>query len=648
MSVVKHLSISKKLGLLLVLPMLLVVLLSGQQLRGMWHSYHTAQQVKAIVVDARLEANYIASLQAERGASSGFIASKGAQFRELLQTARQGTEQAWQGMSAHLQAEFADKHQALLTQRPLVDQLAVTSDVVVTQYTQTIMLLIKDLETNAARIEELTAQQALTDIIGLTQWMERAGRERAMVSVILSKGELAEPLLRKWLHNYGEMQSYRQQVLQSSWAQQFQVQQALTTIEPANYQTIVQQLQQTAVQSPLTGDAPAWFTLATNRLKAMRQLQTQLFDALQTIAEDAVHSSRWQMWGIGGLLLAVIVLVVWFSIAISAAINIAVNQLDRLMTGLRRRDLTQRSRIDSHDEFGHLSDGLNQVASELQQVLLEIRGATDQVATAAEQASAITAQTQHGVLQQQMDTEQAATAMHEMSATVSDVASSTALAAEQAEHIQQQTQQGQQQLQRTQLLIADLADQVQDTGRQLDALYQLTQDINSVLDVINGVAEQTNLLALNAAIEAARAGEQGRGFAVVADEVRHLAHRTQQSTVDIRRIIDNLQQTARSSVQSMNVSVDKANSGNAQMQQMAQLLVAIVEGVQAISDRTTQIASAAEEQSTVAEQINQNITRISDVSIQTNAGAVQTSDMAAALARLAAELQRLVARFTLG
>lgn len=647
MNFIQHLSISKKLILLLILPMALVLLLSVQQFQDSWRSYQIAVQVQQLIDSTRLEASYIASLQTERGASGGFLASQGKQFGQVVQTARTATDQAWQGFTPALKTTFSDQHQALMAQRGAIDQLALSPDVVISRYTQTIVQLITDMHSHVQDVDELASRQNLQDIVALTQWMERAGRERAMVSIVLSQGSLSEPLLRKWQHNFGEMQSYRQHVSQSDWVQQHQLTQQLTEIEPQAYLDMVQQLQQTALQSPLKGDANAWFTLASARLKALRQLQTQLLDKVQANAMQNVQQRGREMMVDSGLLLLLVGIVVWVSRSISISIQVAVKQLDRLMTGLRRGDLTQRSRIDSKDEFGHLSDGLNEVTAELQQLLRQIRDASDEVASAAEEASAITLQTQQGASQQQYDTEQAATAMHEMSATVTDVASSTAQAAEQVDQIQHQTEKGQQQLQFSQSLIADLAQQVQDTGQQLNALYLLTQDINSVLDVINGVAEQTNLLALNAAIEAARAGEQGRGFAVVADEVRHLAHRTQQSTVDIRRIIDNLQQTAHRSVQSMNVSVDKAKTGNEQMQQMAQLLVSIVAGIHAIHDRTTQIASAAEQQSIVAEQINQSITRISDVSVQTSTGATRTAEMSDELARLAARLQQLMAHFNL-
>ncbi len=290
---------------------------------------------------------------------------------------------------------------------------------------------------------------------------------------------------------------------------------------------------------------------------------------------------------------------------------------------------------------------MNQLAEELQQVMREIYFATQQVATAAEQASAVTRETSAGVAQQQQDTEMAATAMHEMSATVHDVALSTAAAAEQAQAVQQKAGQGQQQLNLTITLIQQLRAQVQHTSQEILALNEHSQTINQVLDVIRGIAEQTNLLALNAAIEAARAGEQGRGFAVVADEVRHLAQRTQQSTVDIQKMIETLQQGAAAANQAMQQSLQQADRGAAVIQTTGELLADVVHGVAAINDKTVQIASAAEEQSTVAEQINENITRISDISQHTSSGAEETAVTAAELAKLAEQLQAMINRFRL-
>lgn len=647
MNWLKHLPISQKLWLLLLLPLLLVGVLSVRQCAALWQQYSDAQHIAQLVEDERAVALYIGSLQTERGASGGFIASKGQQFAEVLLSARSAVDQAWQRLPVALQQPFQSQQQALVQQRQQVDALQVDVDPVIRQFTATINQLIEQLQQSALSADHVDARQRVHELVALTQWMERAGRERAMVSVILGQGQLSEPLLRRWTQNSGEMQSYRQQVLQSEFVKSMVTSARLADIEPTAYTSYVEQLQATAVGQAVQGDALAWFAVATARLKALREVQLALLEQLQQTASAQVSSQGRQLVLEVVVLVLVLVVVLAFSLSISSAIKKAIKALDDVMSALQQGDLTARSQVQSRDEFGHLSDGLNQVTRQLNDVLQQIRMATDQVAAAAEEASAITSLTQQGVQQQQQDTEQAANAMHEMSATVSDVAASTALAAEQSAQIQQHTLSGQQQLQHTQRLIADLTAQVQDTGQQLDALYQLTQDINSVLDVINGVAEQTNLLALNAAIEAARAGEQGRGFAVVADEVRHLAHRTQQSTVDIRHIIDNLQQTAQQSVKSMQISVDKANAGNDQMRQMGQLLVTIVDGVQGISDRTVQIASAAEEQSTVAELINQNITRISDVSSQTSSGAGQTADMAAELAQLAADLQRQVALFRL-
>ncbi len=643
----KHFSIGKKLAMLLFLPMMVILMLAGPQLQALFEKYQSAQQVQSLVASSTLLANYIGALQAERGTSGVFLASRGEQFKEEMQRARANLDEARQKLKQTTFVVDGSTSQDIPTIRLNIDSLQYSVSDLTKAYTEQITLLINLLAADVKLISDLNERQGLSDLVSLMNWTERAGRERAIISLMLTEQKLSESLLRRWQTNFGEQQIFLEQIISSWWLPQQQIKVDLAIIDAGSYRQQIEILQKNSVDQPLNGTAKQWFEVATTRISELKAVQQSILAALNEDAEVMVTRSNRLMWTIGLALFVLISLVLWVSVFISKTIRHAIGELDGLMSFLMQHDLTRRSNIESRDEFGHLSAGLNQVTDELNSVLMEIRSATDQVATAAEEASAITELTKQGVSQQQLDTEQAATAMHEMSATVADVAMSTAQAAEQADHIQERTRAGQQQLELTRGLISDLTQQVQLTGQQLDTLYQHTQEINSVLDVIKGVAEQTNLLALNAAIEAARAGEQGRGFAVVADEVRHLAQRTQQSTVDIRRMIDNLQQTARQSVNSMTISVEKANAGNEQMGQMAVLLTAIVEGVHAIHDRTTQIASAAEEQSTVAEQINMNITRISDVSTQTSSGASQTADMAGELARLAAELQRLVAKFTL-
>lgn len=644
---IKHFSIGKKLAILLFLPMVLIALLAGQQLLNLLEQVQTAQRINKIVIDSTQLSNYISALQTERGTSGVFLVSRGTQFSEEMQQARRNLDDARQKLSKALVAEHANNWAEIENIRPKIDNFDLTLPEITKVYTDQIDTLISALQSDVNKVADLNERQGLSNLVSLMNWIERAGRERAIISLVLTEQKLSDELIRRWQANSGAQQIFKTEITESSWLKAQNIRIEISEIDANGYSQQIESIQKTKVGETINGLPQQWFQVATKRISSLRDVQNNILEVLNNDSETMVNDSTRLMWLISVVLVVLITLVLWVSVYISRAIRNSLREIDGLMSYLMLHDLTHRSNVQTRDEFGHLSTGLNQVTGELNNVLLEIRSATDQVAAAAEEASAITELTKQGVSQQQSDTEQAATAMHEMSATVADVAMSTAQAAEQADHIQERTAAGQRQLELTRGLIADLTLQVQTTGEQLDTLYQHTQEINSVLDVIKGVAEQTNLLALNAAIEAARAGEQGRGFAVVADEVRHLAQRTQQSTIDIRRMIDNLQNTAKQSVNSMNISVEKANSGNEQMGQMAVLLTAIVDGVHTIHDRTTQIASAAEEQSTVAEQININITRISDVSMQTSSGASQTAEMAAELARLAAELQRLVAKFNL-
>ncbi|WP_422631739.1 methyl-accepting chemotaxis protein [Pseudomonas farsensis] len=285
------------------------------------------------------------------------------------------------------------------------------------------------------------------------------------------------------------------------------------------------------------------------------------------------------------------------------------------------------------------------MANELTEIVQEIGNATAQVATAAEESSAVTLQTSRSVEQQRQSTELVATAINEMSATVREVAQSTTDAASLSQQIHASTTQGRIEVDGTIELIRELSTQAEQTAAIIDDLKHESDAISSVLDVIRGIAEQTNLLALNAAIEAARAGDHGRGFAVVASEVRTLAQRTQESTGNIQQMITNLQAGSDRASSSMLETLGKAQSGASRIGRAGELLASITEGVARISDRNIQIASAAEEQSAVSEDINRNVNEINDLVIQVSAGAQQTAVTSQELARLAEHQQKLVGRF---
>ncbi len=309
-------------------------------------------------------------------------------------------------------------------------------------------------------------------------------------------------------------------------------------------------------------------------------------------------------------------------------------------------DLTQSIKVDSKDEIGQLLTTLNSMQQKLIDMLSHISGTTTQLSTASEEMSVITAQTSRAIQQQQLETEQVATAMNEMTATVQEVAGNTNNTASAVCEANDHTENGRKVVEQTVEQINKLAEQIKHTLETIQNLEQYSEDINSVMDVINGIAEQTNLLALNAAIEAARAGEQGRGFAVVADEVRNLASRTQESTQEINQMIEKLQSGSRQAVQAMQESQEQASTAVVFATQSGTALETIAEAVIRINDMSTQIACAAEEQGAVSEEINGNIIQINEITHQTANGAEETSAASKDLARMAAELQGLVAKFT--
>ncbi|WAD25923.1 methyl-accepting chemotaxis protein [Pseudomonadaceae bacterium T75] len=324
-------------------------------------------------------------------------------------------------------------------------------------------------------------------------------------------------------------------------------------------------------------------------------------------------------------------------------IRVAVDAMRDIAAG--EGDLTRRLEERGRNEVAELGQAFNQFAEKVRRLVSEVAGSTSQVAAAAEEMSAITDEFNRDVAQQRHEIEQVATAMNEMTATVQDVARNAAQAAASAQAADREAQQGQQVVHETVSSIESVSVEVEHTASAIQRLEADSQSISAVLEVIRGVAEQTNLLALNAAIEAARAGEQGRGFAVVADEVRTLASRTQQSTLEIQQVIEQLQSGARNAAEVMHRGRAQVDSSVLQAQQAGSSLTSITSAVASISDMNTQIASAAEQQSAVSDEISQNVVTINQVADRVTEAAGQTAQASSQLAHLAAGLQSLVGQF---
>ncbi|RMU35674.1 Methyl-accepting chemotaxis protein [Pseudomonas syringae pv. primulae] len=348
-----------------------------------------------------------------------------------------------------------------------------------------------------------------------------------------------------------------------------------------------------------------------------------------------------------GLLIAATLLTIVFAWMLIKSITTPIATALHAAETIAKGNLTQPIQIDGSDEAGRLLLAMKTMQDKLRDTLQGISGSATQLASAAEELNAVTDESARGLVQQNNEIEQAATAVNEMTSAVEEVARNAVSTSQASRNAATSAGDGRDLVQETVSAIERMSGDVKGTAELIINLATESRDIGKVLDVIRGLADQTNLLALNAAIEAARAGEAGRGFAVVADEVRALAHRTQQSTSEIERMIGSIQSGTEQAVSSMRNSTERAESTLNIAKGAGMALNTINVAVEEINERNMVIASAAEEQAQVAREVDRNLVNIRDLSAQSTTGANQTSAASTELSRLAVDLNSMVSRFAL-
>lgn len=378
-------------------------------------------------------------------------------------------------------------------------------------------------------------------------------------------------------------------------------------------------------------------------VSAMEGLSRQVYSAIKAQVREVIETEKTK---VVSALIAVAIAVVLLIITVAFSIIRPLSQFrQEILQIINDKDLTVRLGLQGKNEIVDVSNSFDELLGVLHDMIGQINDASQLVASSAEQMSSVSHEVKHSTEAQNGEIQHAAVAVDEMSATIQEIARNAQMAADNVYAAHEQLKEGVDVSDFARQEIQTLTEEVQEAANAIKELERNSENIGQVLDAIQNVAEQTNLLALNAAIEAARAGEQGRGFAVVADEVRTLAQRTQESTETIRQTIGEFQQGTNQVVNTVSRSNQRAESGISAVTRSAQILSDISTRVSQISDMNTQIAAASEQQGAAANEISRHITKVSDLSSDITEQTTQTSESSTRLAELGTSLQQIVKVF---
>ncbi|CDT27569.1 Methyl-accepting chemotaxis protein [Vibrio coralliirubri] len=651
-------SFKQKIIALLILPILGFLWLSVSAISK---GVETKTEMSSLNQLTRLSVVYselVHELQKERGMTAGFIGSQGTKFVSELASQRTSADNRrnqrndyWQSANIELpqinrlNTEISQSLNQLSSIRNRVDSQSIPLSEALGYYTK----LNAKLLSVSALIAELSSDAAITTetiaYYNFLQGKERAGIERAVLNNTFSKNEFGPGMLVKFISLVTE---------QNTYFSNFEV---LST--PANVRFFEQQLNDRSVaeveklrglaESKMSGfdvDPVYWFSQSTARIVQLKKTENHLAESLIALTEKKMSEAQSAMMMSIGLFALITLFATFVSYKAISDLTMRVKDLTVMLSKVRNdNDLTVRAKFVGNSELGLISSALNETLEKFSNVIDNLSQSSLTLASAAEETSQTCHYNSNTLVQQQDQIGLVATATEELSATVNEVAAKTQQTASSAKMVDEQSQEGLSTVQDSYHSIEKLASEINDLAEKITHLHESSNNINSVIDVIKSVAEQTNLLALNAAIEAARAGEQGRGFAVVADEVRTLAQRTQQSTAEIEGFISSLQSDVQTAFNVIDNSQKMSSKAVEDSKEVEHTLQGISASVSEIFSMTEQIATATEEQAVVTQDIAKNVMAVEQKSTESTTGATQIAATAKEQAELAASLKDIASTF---
>jgi methyl-accepting chemotaxis protein len=645
--------LSRYLSLLTLVPVIVLILFIAKDVFRAYQSLEQANETIAVTKLVTFTNHLVHELQKERGMSAGFIGSKGSKFASQIRNQRSLTDREIQNLknfmadasypeqtNKTIQQLFSNLGQ-LQTIRQQVDSLNIALPKALSYYTGN-NLIILDLNGHlASELQEKNSSERFLTLYNIAYAKEQAGIERAVLSNVFTSGAFTPALFTDYIKLDTKQNTYMKSTYSVATSEFKKVldkfAQSAESREVNRYRNIAEKN-----DSGFNVEADDWFSAATARINKLKTTEQILLQETMQFSQKMVSSRRYVIM----FEFMILILMIAAAYAVFSTIRLRTLQsfeINRFMKKIdAEKDLTDSVEIITEDELGRIAKLINITFEDIRADFVSFQENAYQIGVATTQAASAAQQSKANLTQLQLDISSIASATEEMSVSIKSVMQNMQVASDGAENAAKETVNGEEAVKTSMQGISQTAVEVARVGDTITELNSRVNDILGMVDVIKSVADQTNLLALNAAIEAARAGEQGRGFAVVADEVRTLAKRTQQSTQEISNVVDVLKSSSQKAFASIESGNKQAKEAVANAQQISDVLTKIVESIKSVDDVTGVVATSTQEQSTVIQSINSNVASIDDQARENVVGAEQLSASSLQLSQIAHEMEERI------